>query len=145
MLGVYVKVDTETGVVTILRMVSALDCGTVLNPKALQGQVIGGIAQGVGYALYEEVKMHEGEILNPSFTDYKIPTAHEMNFPIHLHYANTYDPEGPNGRKGADEPGLVPTAAYLMNAITNACGIRIRSLPMTPEKVLAALRQHENP
>ncbi len=139
--GVEIEVDTETGVVTILRMVSALDCGTVLNPKALQGQVIGGIAQGVGYALYEEVKMQEGRITNPSFTDYKIPTAHEMNFPIHLHYADTYDPEGPFGSKGAGEPGLVPTAPAIMNAITNACGIRIRSLPITPEKVLAALKQ----
>ena len=106
MLGVYVKVDTETGVVTILRMVSELDCGTVQNLKALQVQVIGGIAQGVGYALYEEVKMHRGRITNPDFTDSKIPTAHEMNFPIHLHYADTYAPEGPKGRKGAGEPGF---------------------------------------
>jgi len=138
--GVEVEVDVETGEVTILKMASALDAGTVLNPAALKGQVIGGIAQGVGYALYEEVKTERGRILNPGFTDYKLPTATEMGFPIDLKFVETADEFGPFGAKGAGEPGLVPTAPAISNAIYDAVGVRIYDLPITPEKVLKALK-----
>ncbi len=141
--GVEVEVDVETGEVTILKMANALDAGKVLNPAALKGQVIGGIAQGVGYALYEEVKSEEGRILNAGFTDYKLPTATEMGFPIDLKFVETVDEFGPFGAKGAGEPGLVPTAPAIANAVYDAVGVRIYDLPITPEKVLAALDQLE--
>lgn len=136
-----VEVDEDTGDVRILQAVSAHDVGRVLNPQTLLGQVHGGLAQGIGYALYEEVKTHEGRILNPTFTDYKIPTVHEMAFPVHVHFVETNDPTGPFGAKGVGEPGLVPTAPALANAIWDAIGVRMRDLPITPEKIVLALQQ----
>ncbi|NIM20112.1 MAG: molybdopterin-dependent oxidoreductase [Candidatus Latescibacteria bacterium] len=139
--GVEVEVDTETGEVKILRMVAAHDVGRVLNPPALKGQIYGGLAQGVGYALYEQLQSERGRITNPNFRDYKIPTAHEMDFPIELDLIETNDQFGPFGAKGIAEPGLVPTAPAIANAIYNAVGVRIRDLPITPEKILAALEK----
>ena len=141
--GAEVEVDKETGEVKILRMVSAHDVGKVLNPQALDGQIYGALAQGVGYALYEEVKTEKGRILNPGFTDYKIPTASEMAFPIDLVYVETNDPGGPFGAKGVGEPGLVPTAPAIGNAIYDALGVRIHDLPITPEKILAAMKKKD--
>ncbi len=141
--GVEVEVDEETGDVQILRIVAAHDVGRVLNPQTLKGQIYGALAQGVGYALYEEVQTREGRILNPSFTDYKIPTALEMSFPIDLEFIETNDAAGPFGAKGVGEPGLVPTAPAIANAIYDAIGVRIRDLPMTPDKILAALRRKD--
>jgi CO/xanthine dehydrogenase Mo-binding subunit len=138
--GAEVEVDEETGVVKILRMVSAHDVGRVLNPQTLAGQIYGGLAQGVGYALYEQVKSSEGRIQNPSFTDYKIPTACELDFPVDVELIETLDATGPFGAKGVGEPGLVPTAPAIANAIYDAIGIRIRDLPITPDKIVAALR-----
>ncbi len=137
--AVELEVDPETGEVEILRFVSAMDIGKVLNPQALDGQVLGGLAQGLGYALYEEVKTEEGAILNPNFTDYKLPTAHEMAFPVDLVYVETDEPTGPFGAKGAGEPGLVPTAPAIANALRDALGVSLRTLPMTPERILRAL------
>jgi xanthine dehydrogenase molybdenum-binding subunit len=139
--GVEVEVDEETGEVRILRMVAAHDVGRVLNPQTLKGQVYGGLAQGIGYALTEEVLVKEGRILNAGFRDYKIPTACEMDFPIDLVFVETKDEVGPFGAKGVGEPGLVPTAPAIANAIYDAVGVRVRDLPITPEKVLEALRQ----
>ena len=78
--------------------------------------------------------------MNPNFRDYKIPRFHEMGFPIQLDFIETNDALGPFGAKGVGEPGLVPTAPAISNAIYNAIGIRIRDLPITPEKILAALK-----
>jgi CO/xanthine dehydrogenase Mo-binding subunit len=139
--GAEVEVDTETGEVKILRMVAAHDVGKVLNPMALKGQIYGALAQGVGYALYEELRSQQGKIMNPNFRDYKIPRVQEMNFPIDLEFIETDDSYGPFGAKGVAEPGLVPTAPAIANAIYDAIGIRIRDLPITPEKILAALKK----
>ena len=138
--GVEVEVDRDTGEVKILRMVAVHDVGRVLNPQTLAGQIYGALAQGIGYALYEQVQTEQGRILNPNFTDYKIPTAHEMNFPIDVSFVETHDSSGPFGAKGVGEPGLVPTAPALANAIYDAVGVRIRDLPITPEKLLAAMK-----
>ncbi len=137
--GVEVEVDEDTGEVTILRMVAVTDGGRVLSRQAAEGQLYGGIVQGVGYALYEEVHSSEGRILNPGFTDYKIPTAADIAFPIELQWVETNDPEGPFGAKGLGEAGIVPTAPAIANAIYDAVGVRIRDLPITPEKVVQAL------
>jgi len=139
--GAEVEVDTETGEVKILRMVAAHDVGKVLNPLALKGQIYGALAQGVGYALYEELRSQQGKILNPNFRDYKIPGVCEMNFPIDLEFIETDDSYGPFGAKGVAEPGLVPTAPAIANAIYDAVGVRVRDLPITPQKILAALKK----
>ena len=139
--SVEVEVDEETGEIEILRMVNALDVGRILNLQTLKGQVYGGIAQGVGYALYEEVGTEDGRIVNPGFTDYKLPTAAEMSFPINLVFVETHDEFGPFGAKGVGEPALVPTAPAIGNAVYDAVGVRIYDLPITPEKVLRALKR----
>jgi xanthine dehydrogenase molybdenum-binding subunit len=137
--GAEVEVDIETGEIEILKMVAAHDVGKTLNPQTLKGQLYGGLAQGIGYALTEELLTKDGRILNPGFTDYKMPTVHEMAFPIQLEIVETDDQEGPFGAKGVGEPGLVPTAPAIANAVYDAVGVRLHHLPMTPEKVLAAL------
>lgn len=139
--GVEVEVDEETGEVKILRLVAVHDVGRVLNPQTLKGQIYGALAQGIGYAMYEQVLTDKGRVLNPGFTDYKLPTACEMSFPIDVQLVETNDPEGPFGAKGVGEPGLVPTAPAIANAIFDAIGVRIRDLPITPEKILRALRR----
>ncbi|HUT77180.1 MAG TPA: xanthine dehydrogenase family protein molybdopterin-binding subunit [Polyangia bacterium] len=141
--GVEVEVDEETGEVKILGIVAAHDVGKVLNPLALRGQMYGALVQGLGYALYEEVKSERGRILNPNFMDYKIPTIGEVDFPIDLHFVETDDAAGPFGAKGVGEPGLVPTAPAISNAIHDAIGVRIRHLPITPEKILAAIEERD--
>lgn len=143
--GAEVEVDTETGEVKVLRMVAAHDVGKVLNPLALKGQIYGALAQGVGYALYENLQSEKGRIINPNFRDYKIPRACEMNFPIELEFIETNDSFGPFGAKGVAEPGLVPTAPAIANAIFDAVGVRIRDLPVTPEKMQAALKRSDKP
>ncbi|MDH4257783.1 MAG: xanthine dehydrogenase family protein molybdopterin-binding subunit, partial [Candidatus Aminicenantes bacterium] len=92
--GAEVEVDTETGEVKILRMVAAHDVGKVLNPLALKGQIYGALAQGLGYALYEELQSQQGKIMNPNFRDYKIPSVCDMNFPIDLEFIETDDSYG---------------------------------------------------
>jgi CO/xanthine dehydrogenase Mo-binding subunit len=138
--GVEGEVDTDTGEVKILKLVAAHDVGTVLNPQTLRGQTYGALAQGLGYAMYEQVITDGGRIMNPDFRDYKIPTACEMDFPIEIEFIETEAENGPFGAKGVGEPGLVPTAPAIGNAIFDAVGVRIKDLPITPEKVLAALK-----
>jgi len=141
--GAEVEVDTETGEIKIIRMVASHDVGKVLNPLALKGQIYGALAQGVGYALYEKLQSFQGKILNPNFRDYKIPSIHEMNFPIDLEFIETCDSYGPFGAKGVAEPGLVPTAPAIANAIYDSIGVRIRHLPITPEKILSELKKRK--
>ena len=138
--GAEVEVDLETGEIKILKMAAAHDVGKVLNPVPLKGQIYGALAQGLGFALTEEVLTLQGRMLNPSFRDYKIPTACELEIPIELEFIETEDGYGPFGAKGVGEPGMVPTAPAIANAIHDAVGVRIHDLPITPEKVLAALR-----
>lgn len=135
-----VDVDTETGEVDVLRIVAAHDCGTPINPALVEGQVQGGVAQGVGFALSEEILFEKGSQLNPDLRDYKIPTI--LDVPqIDVIIVNNYDPTGPFGAKGVGEPTSVPTAPAILNAIYDAVGVRIYSLPATPEKILRALEK----
>jgi len=133
-----VEVDTETGQVEIVNYVAAHDIGRAINPMLLDGQAYGGIMQGIGYALTEEMLFDKGRLLNPNFRDYKILTCLDM-VPVEPLIVETIDPEGPFGAKGVGEPGLVPVAPAIANAIYDAVGIRLRKLPMTPDRVLEAL------
>ena len=138
--GAEVEVDLETGKVKILQFVSAHDVGRVISAQTIKGQIYGGIMQGLGYALCEEYKTENGRNLNPNFMDYKIFSAADVDFPIHVKCIETNDSEGPFGAKGVGEPGLVPTAPAIANAVYDATGIRIKDLPITPEKILKALK-----
>jgi CO/xanthine dehydrogenase Mo-binding subunit len=141
--GAEVEVDRETGKVKILQFVAAHDVGKVINWQTIKGQIYGGIATGMGYALCEEYKTERGRNLNPNFLDYKILSAPDIDFPIHVECIETNDKAGPFGAKGVGEPGDVSTAPAIANAIYDAIGVRITSLPVTPEKILAALRERE--
>ena len=138
--GARVRVDEETGKVEILNYVAAHDVGRAINPLLLEGQVYGGVMMGIGYALTEQVQLEKGEMMNPNFRDYKILTAKDT-VPIAAPFLETTDAEGPFGAKGIGEPGCVPTAPAIANAIYDAVGVRIKDLPITPERVLAALKK----
>jgi xanthine dehydrogenase molybdenum-binding subunit len=140
--GVEVEVDKQTGVVKILNLVSAHDVGRAINPCLVKGQIYGAVYMGVGYALTEQVQVLNGKVMNPGFRDYKILTADDA-VPVQAVIIEDPDPAGPYGAKGIGEPGLVPTAPAIANAVYDAVGVRIRDLPITPEKVLAALREKE--
>ena len=141
--GAEVEVDLETGQVKVLQFVSIHDVGKVINQQTIKGQIYGAVLQGLGFALCEEYKTEKGRNLNPNFLDYKLLTANDLDFPIHVECIETHDLEGPFGAKGVGEPGLVPTAPAIANALYDAVGIRIRDLPITPEKVLAAIKAKE--
>jgi len=140
--GARVRVDEETGKVEILNYVAAHDVGRAINPMLLEGQVYGGVMMGIGYALTEQVQLEKGEMMNPNFRDYKVLTAKDT-VPIEAPILETTDPDGPYGAKGIGEPGCVPTAPAIANAIYDAVGVRIKDLPITPERVLAALKRKE--
>ena len=135
-----VEVDDETGQVEVLRIVAVQDCGTPINPMLVEGQIEGGISMGVGFALHEEILFKDGAQINPNLTNYIMPTSLDMP-ELEVELVDNYDPTGPFGAKGAGEPTAVPTAAAIMNAIFDAVGVRITSLPATAEKVLGGIME----
>jgi xanthine dehydrogenase molybdenum-binding subunit len=137
--GVEVEVDKQTGEVKILKLVSAHDVGRAINPTLVKGQIYGAAYIGIGYGLTERVQVVDGKVVNANFRDYKILTAND-NIPVEAVIIEDPDPAGPYGAKGIGEPGLVPTAPAIANAIYDAVGVWIKDLPITPEKVLAALK-----
>lgn len=137
--AVEVDVDRDTGKIRVKKVAAAHDIGRVINPTGAEGQVQGGVAMGLGYALSEQIQLESGRMLNPNFTDYKIMTTMDMPEIVPI-FVETDDPAGPFGAKGMGEMTMVPTAAAIANAVYNATGVRIRSLPITPEKVLKALK-----
>jgi len=139
-----VEVDDETGDVEVLRIVASHDCGTPINPMLVEGQVEGGISMGVGFALQEEILFNDkGVQINPNLTNYIMPTSLDMPEVV-VDIVDNYDPSGPFGAKGVGEPTLVPTAACILNAIYDAVGVRITSLPATAEKVFNAIQAKRN-
>ncbi|MFQ5852038.1 MAG: xanthine dehydrogenase family protein molybdopterin-binding subunit [Candidatus Binatia bacterium] len=138
-----VEVDSETGQVKVLQYVAASDCGTVIYPLGAEGQVEGSVAQGIGYALIEGIRIEDGRPVNPNFSDYRLPSMKDMPHLSH-NFAESYEPTGPFGAKGLGELGMDPTAAVISNAIFDAVGVRIKTLPITPEKVLRAVKEKES-
>lgn len=134
-----VEVDTETGAVRPVHIVAAVDVGKALNPDICEGQIEGAVTQGLGYALTEEIKIgSEGQVLNPTFMDYKIFCADDMP-KLTTILVEAEEPTGPFGAKSVAEIAINGPAPAISNAIYDAIGVRLHSLPMTPEKVLAAL------
>ena len=140
--AVEVEVDPATGQVKVLQYASAADCGTVINPIGAEGQVDGALAQGIGYALIEGMSFEDGHPSEPNLSGYRIPSMRDMP-KLSSAFADSYEPTGPFGAKGLGELGTDPTAAAISNAIFDAVGIRIKTLPITPEKVLKALQEKE--
>ncbi|MGD8395610.1 MAG: molybdopterin-dependent oxidoreductase [Candidatus Eiseniibacteriota bacterium] len=135
-----VTVDLETGYVTVDRFVDYSDAGTVINPATFHGQVEGSIIMGLGETLLEDTVMApDGSVANPNLHDYLIPTIQEAPA-IVTRAVESFEPRGPFGAKEIGEGSLLPVLGAIANAIHDACGVRITELPITPEKILAALR-----
>jgi CO/xanthine dehydrogenase Mo-binding subunit/aerobic-type carbon monoxide dehydrogenase small subunit (CoxS/CutS family) len=140
--GVEVEVDVETGKIEVLRCVQAIDLGKAINPRICEGQATGGMAMGIGYALMEELLFdEEGKIMNPKLRDYRIPTAADVP-PMEIFLIEKADPYGPFGAKGVGEITTNCTAAAIANAVAHATGVRLRQLPMLPERVWQAIAFH---
>jgi 4-hydroxybenzoyl-CoA reductase subunit alpha len=135
-----VSVDPDTGRVTVHRIVAAHDCGKALNPLTVEGQVEGSVYMGLGQALQEEMVWRDGRLMNPSLLEYRIPSTLETP-EIECIIVESNDPEGPFGAKEAGEGSLAATIPAVASAIYDAVGVRITSLPITPEKVLAVLEE----
>jgi len=133
-------VDPDTGKITLKNCVTAHDCGQVINPLGVEGQLEGAIAMAAGYGFTEDLPMDEGKILNPNLVDYMLLRATEMP-ETEVMEVETYEPEGPFGAKEAGEGLTNPTAGALGNAVFHATGISIKNLPISPEKVLKALKE----
>ncbi len=137
--AIEVKVDTDTGHVKILNYYEAGDCGKALNPMSVEGQVEGGISMGIGQALYEEVVVNENGIpLNPNLHEYSIPGFMDMP-ELDSEVVESYDPTSAFGSKEIGEGPLCPVPPAILNAVSDAIGVRMTELPVTPEKILRAL------
>jgi 4-hydroxybenzoyl-CoA reductase alpha subunit len=135
---VEVEVDLETGYVKPINVAAAHDLGKTINPACAEGQIEGGVVQGIGFALTEKILWEGGKIINGNFLGYRIPTSLDVP-PIKTILVESNDPNGPFGAKGLGEAPIVPTAAAIANAICDAVGVRIRTLPITPEKILEGI------
>lgn len=138
--AVEVEVDTGTGQVTVIDSFVADDCGKAINPLAVHGQTHGATVQAIGWTLYENLQYEDGRLMNGNFADYTMPTADAVPM-LRTDVVESNDPNGPYGAKGASETAILPGAAAIANAVFDAVGVRIQSLPITPEKVLAGLRE----
>jgi len=135
-----VEVNTDTGQVTVIRFVTAMDCGKAINPMAVEGQLEGGMQQGIGYGLTEDYVINKdtGVVETDNYDSYKMPGILDMP-KTKVIIIDEPDPKGPFGAKGVGEPGMVGVAPAIANAIYDAIGVRIKDLPITPEKVLEVL------
>jgi len=136
--AVEVEVDTETGQVRVVESFLSDDCGKAINPLAVHGQSAGAAVQAIGWTLYEQLQFEDGRLMNGNLADYTMPTAESVPT-MHSDIVESNDPNGPLGAKGASETAILPGAPAIANAIQDAIGVRITDLPITPEKVLAAL------
>jgi CO/xanthine dehydrogenase Mo-binding subunit len=141
--AVEVEVDVETGEVTILRVVAAHDCGRIVNPLMVDSQVVGGVTQGIGFALTEErlVDMGRGVVMNANLENYLVPTVLDVPEIVNVRVDLPDPVANPTGAKGIGEPPLVPTAPAIANAVYDAIGVRIRQTPLCRQRVLTALAE----
>lgn len=136
-----VEVDIETGKVDLLDYTAIVDCGTTINPNLARIQVEGGLVQGIGMAMFEQVKYTEkGKMITNNLMQYKVPTRKDIH-KLTVEFAESYEPSGPYGAKSVGEIGIDTPPAAIANAIYNAIGVRITTLPITPEKVLMGLKK----
>ena len=144
--AVEIAVDEETGQVKVIRIGSATDLGKAINPKLCEQQAEGGVGMGIGSALFEEMIMKNGNVANPNFIDYRLPATTSMPLMENvksLFVESAPHKDGPFGAKGFAEGAMIGTEPAIANAVYNAIGIRIKDLPITPEKVLKALKEKE--
>lgn len=138
-----VEVNTDTGEVKIVKMWDAHDIGKAINPQGVEAQIEGSLAMGIGYTFYEDLQFRNGRVVNPNFANYRLPRSIGIP-PMESILVETNDPEGPFGAKGMGEASLLPTSAAIANAIEDAIGVRIKDLPITPAKIIKALKEKES-
>jgi carbon-monoxide dehydrogenase large subunit len=139
--GALVEFDKETGKMRVLKSVLAVDAGKAINPDLVDGQIVGGMVQGLATVLYEDMRFDEkGRLLNANFTDYKIPTALDVPDAMVPIIIETPQPDGPFGARGVGEHTMIPMAPVVANALEDALGVRIKSMPITAEKVALTLK-----
>ena len=144
--AVKIEVDKQTGKVKIPKVVLAVDCGKAINPDLVNGQITGGILQGIATVLYEDMRFdNKGKLINANFSDYKIPTAMDIPDEVVPIIIEVAQPDGPYGARGMGEHTMIPAAQIIANAVEDALGIRIKSMPITAEKIaLAVKNRNEN-
>jgi CO/xanthine dehydrogenase Mo-binding subunit len=135
-----VSLDEETGAIRVERYVSVADVGRAINPLVLEGQDEGAVMQGLGHTLMEEMVYEDGHLLNGTLLIYRVPRAEDVPDSLECRFVENADGSGPFGAKGAGEGSLVPVSPAVANALTRLTGIRVRELPLTPERVWRALR-----
>jgi CO/xanthine dehydrogenase Mo-binding subunit len=134
-----VSVDPETGAVRVERYVSIADVGRAINPLLLEGQDEGGVVQGLGHTLFEEMRYTDGHLVNGTLLLYRVPRADDVP-ELACRFVENADGAGPFGAKGAGEGSLIPVSPAVANALARLTGVRLRELPLTPERVWRALR-----
>jgi 4-hydroxybenzoyl-CoA reductase subunit alpha len=139
----YVEINKENGEVKILKMWDAHDIGKAINPQSVIGQIEGSLVMGLGYTFAEDLRFNNGRVVNANFANYRLPRSIGIP-PMETILIETQDPEGPFGAKGMGEASLLPTSAAIANAIEDAIGVRIKELPITPAKILKALKEQNN-
>lgn len=137
--AVVVGCNTTTGTVDVLKVVTAADVGTAINPPAVEQQLEGGTGQGIGSALYEEIEYSDGRVVNGDFKNYRVPKATELPYDVeHIVFEST-DTEGPFGAKSVGEIAIFPTPPAIASAVEDALDLELHTLPMTPERILEGL------
>ena len=140
--GVEIEVDTETGRVHIAKLINAVDCGTLVNPRIVETQISGAATMQLGFTMFEKINLDNGQITNASLADYKIPGIADVP-PMVNDAIDAYQYNAPFGAKGVGESSTMPVSPAIANAIDDAIGVRLTELPLTPEAVLCALREKE--
>jgi len=136
-----IEVDEETGEVRVTQYISLADAGRAINPKQCEGQDEGAAMQGLGHTLYEEMVYEGGQLLNANLVDYRVPRFSELPERFHTLLVENEDGPGPYGAKGLGEGGIVPVAPAVANALYSLTGVRIKDLPLTPERVWRKLKE----
>lgn len=139
--AITLEIDKETGRMRILKAVEAVDCGKAINPSMVEGQIIGGLLQGLATVMFEDMRFDErGKLLNPTFTDYKIPTAMDIPEVVVPIIVEVPQPDGPYGARGMAEHTMIPAAPMVAGAVASATGVWLKSMPITAEKIALALK-----
>ncbi len=143
--GVEVEVDPETGEIKLLNYISAADVGKAINPDQVHGQDEGAVLFGIGHTMLEEMVYDDGQLLNPNLVDYRVPTFKHLPQKFSTIIIENGNGPGPFGAKGMGEGGLLPVASAVANAVSQAVGVRLVDLPLTPPRVWKALQERQPP
>jgi CO/xanthine dehydrogenase Mo-binding subunit len=132
---VEVEVDPEIGTIRVLRYVGVADIGKAINMAQCVGQEEGAVMQGIGHTFFEEMRYEDGQIVNSTLADYRVPNFLDLPAEQETIFIENMDGPGPGGAKGMGEGGIIPVAAAVGNAVARATGVRIRELPLRPDRV----------